>query len=197
MTKITIPIVSALEPGGTLVEFVANLSHVYSAINKIPDAVNLTIQDENPEAPPDQKLVLDQDIILDILAATGDIENYLFGIRQPSASASLKVPGGVPLREFILYNTNPIAANLRDFSQWYSNNADVWLNDATDEIIYYNNPNPSGGPILKASEAEIIRQLDPNANDSELPQTYTFLTIAEVQEVVKPGGVPDPNWVKL
>ena len=175
MTKITIPIDSALEPGGALVQFVANISHVYSAITKIPDAVNLTIDDSS--APSDQKLVLDQDLILDILAAGGNTENYLFGIRQPSASASLDVPEGIPLRLFIL-------GTVRNFSEWYSNNADVWLNDITDEIIYYNNPNPSGGPILKASEADIIRNIDTN--------NYSFLTVAEVQAIVL-----DPNWVKL
>jgi hypothetical protein len=175
MTKIVIPIDSALEPGGALVQFVANISHVYNEISKVPDAVNLTIDDA--QASPEQKLVLDQQLILDILAEGGTIENYLFGIRQPSASASVDVPAGVPLRLFIL-------GAVKNFSQWFANNADVWLNDVTDEIIYYNNPTPSANIILTGAEAEIIRQID--------PVNYSFLTVAEVQTIIS-----DPNWVKL
>ena len=181
MAVITIPKETA-EVGGNLFDLVYNGSVLNSEVADIIAGTNRIIDDTN--ASPSQKLVIDEAGILDILAEGGDIENYLFGIRQPSASASLKVPEGVPLREFILYNTDPVAANLRNFSQWYSNNADVWLNEVSDEIIYYNNPNPSGGPILKASEADIIRNIDTD--------NYSFLTVAEVQTIVL-----DPNWVKL
>ena len=183
MTKITIPIAATTGPGGALYSLVDNLSNQNSEVEKTQEGTDLVIDYTNV-VKPENKLNADESVILSILAESGDIENYLFGIRQPSASASLKVPEGVPLREFILYGTDPVAANLRNFSQWYSNNADVWLNDVTDEIIYYNNPNPSGGPILTASEAEIIRQID--------TVNYSFLTVEEVQAIVL-----DPNWVKL
>ena len=174
MAVITIPKESA-EVGGNLFDLVYNGSVLNSEVKDIIAGTNRIIDDTS--ASPSQKLVIDEAGILEILAEGGDIENYLFGIRQPSASATLDVPVGVPLRLFIL-------GDVRNFSEWFSNNADVWLNEVTDEIIYYNNPNPSGGPILTASEAEIIRQID--------PVNYSFLTVAEVQTIVL-----DPNWVKL
>ena len=179
MTKIIIPAATA-EVGGTLFDVVYNGSILNSEVANTLENGNRIIDDTN--ASPGQKLVIEEATILEILAEGGEIENYLFGIRQPSASASIDVPEGVPLRLFIL-------EDVRNFSEWFSNNADVWLNTVLSEIIYYNNPNPSGGPILKASEAEIIRQIDTN--------TFSFHTVAEVQAIVRPGGVPDPNWVKL
>lgn len=181
MTKIIIPAETA-EVGGTLFDVVYNGSILNSEVSNTLENGNRIIDDTNASS--GQKLVISAATILEILSEGGEIENYLFGIRQPSASASLKVPEDVPLREFILWNKDPVAANITNFGQWYSLNADVWLNEVTDEIIYYNNPNPSGGPILKASEAEIIRQIDTNV--------YSFLTVAEVQAIVT-----DPNWVKL
>ena len=186
MSKIIIPAATA-EVGGTLFDLVYNGSILNSEVANTLENGNRIIDDTNASA--GQKLVITEEGILEILAEGGDIENYLFAIRQPSASASLKVPEGVPLREFILWNLNPVDANIKNFGQWYSLNADVWLNEVIDEIIYYNNPNPSGGPILKASEAEIIRQIDTDNN--------SFLTVAEAQAITSPGGVPDPNWVKL
>lgn len=176
MTKITIPIAATTGPGGALYSLVDNLTNQNSEIEKTAEGTNLVIDFPN-NIKPENKLNADESVILSILAEAGNIENYIFGIRQPSASASLDVPEGVPLREFIL-------GDIRNFAQWFANNADVWLNDVLDEIIYYNNPNPSGGPILKASEAEIIRQID--------IVNYSFLTVAEVQAIVL-----DPNWVKL
>ena len=176
MAKITIPIVATTGPGGALYNLVDNLSNQNSEVEKTQEGTDLVIDYTNV-VKPENKLNSDESVILSILAEGGDIEDYLFGIRQPSASATLDVPGGVPLRLFIL-------GDVRNFSEWFANNADVWLNEVIDEIIYYNNPNPSGGPILKASEAEIIRQIDTG--------NYSFLTVAEVQAIVV-----DPNWVKL
>ena len=174
MSKIIIPAATA-EVGGNLFDLVYNGSILNSEVANTLENGNRIIDDANASA--GQKLVITESGIIEILAEGGEIENYLFGIRQPSASAALDVPEGVPLRLFIL-------GDVRNFSEWFSNNADVWLNEVNDEIIYYNNPNPSGGPILKASEAEIIRQID--------TVSYSFLTVAEVQAIVL-----DPNWVKL
>ncbi len=174
MSKITVPQETA-EVGGNLFDVVYNGSILNSEVANTLENGNRIIDDTNASA--GQKLVIEEATILEILTEGGEIENYLFGIRQPSASATVDVPVGVPLRTFIL-------GDVRNFSEWFANNADVWLNDTTNEIIYYNNPNPSGGPILKASEAEIIRQID--------TVNYSFLTVAEVQ-----AEVAGPNWTKL
>ncbi|MCK5603127.1 hypothetical protein KAR91_14685, partial [Candidatus Pacearchaeota archaeon] len=128
---------------------------------------------------PENQLQADQSVILSIIENGGQIENYLFGIRQPSASGALDVPAGVPSREFI-YPPDSI----RSFSQWFSKNASVWLNNVSDEFIYYNSPNPSDSIILTATESEIIRQLN--------TLYYSFLTVKEVLLITE-----DPNWIKL
>ena len=176
MTQITIPVDEA-KSGGTLYTLVDDLTNLNSEVSNTRDESgdNLIIDDIGASS--EQKLEIDEANILAILASGGEIENYLFGIRQPSASATLDVPVGVPSRLFIL-------GAVKDFSQWFASNADVWLNDTTDEIIYYNSPNPSDSLILKASEAEIIRQIDTG--------TYSFLTVAEVQAIIV-----DTDWVKL
>jgi hypothetical protein len=174
MTKITIPVDSA-KNGGALYILVDDLSNLNSEVSKTRDNGILIIDDVN--ASPDQRLVIDEATILSILAETGDIEGYLFGIKQPSASATIDVPVGVPARTFIL-------GAVKNFSQWFANNADVWLNNVTNEILYFNQPNPSDSIILKASEAELIRQIDTG--------TYSFLTVAEVEALIV-----NTDWVKL
>ena len=175
MIKIIIPI-TAYQNVPEIYKLVDDLTNLNSEVQKTAEGTNLII-DFPDNIKPENKLNADESVILSILDNDGQIEDYLFGIRQPSASASIDVPEDVPLRLFIL-------GAVKNFSQWFANNADVWLNNVTDEIIYYNNPNPSGGPILKASEAEIIRQID--------TVNYSFLTVAEVQTIVL-----DPNWTKL
>lgn len=174
MTKIIIPAKKA-EVDGALFTLVYNGAVLKTDVKNTLENGKRIIDDSN--ASPDQKLVIDEAQILEILAEGGEIENYLFGIKAPLSSSNIDVPEGIPLRLNIV-------DEVRNFKNWFSNNAGVWKNTTTGELIYYNNPNPSGGPILKASEAEIIRQLDTN--------TYSFLTVAEVQEEVE-----DPDWVKL
>ena len=188
--KVTIPQIAATGPGGALYDLVDNLSNINSEAVKYPEGDNLII--EFPDNIKDEnKFRGDQDIILSILDNSGEIEGYLFGIKQPSASVGIDVPIGVPLRLFK-------GDGVRNFLQWFANNAQTWINNVTDEIMYYTDPNPSGVSILKASEAEIIRQLDPNADDPDQEtHTFSFLTVAEVQEIVKPGGIPDPNWEEI
>lgn len=183
MTLITIPVDEAKQ-GGALYPLVDDLTNLNSEVSNTRDESgdNLIIDDSNASS--EQKLVIDEANILAILAAGGEIENYLFGIRQPSASAGIKVPEEVPMREFILYSKSPVAANLKTFGQWFDNNASLWLNEVTDEIIYYNQPNPSNSIILTASESDIIRRID------EL--NYSFMTVSEVQSEVE-----NPDWVKL
>lgn len=174
MTKIIIPAATA-EVGGALFDLVYNGAVLKTDVkNKLENGKRI-IDDSN--ASPDQKLVIDEAQILEILAEGGEIENYLFGIKAPLSSSNIDVPEGVSLRLNIV-------DEVRNFKNWFSNNAGVWKNTTTGELIYYNNPNPSGGPILKASEAEIIRQLDTNM--------FSFLTVAEVQ-----AEVADSDWVKL
>ena len=181
--KITLTIASTTGPGGPLYQMVDNLRNQNSEVEMTQEGTNLIIDYSNV-VKSENRLNADEAIILDILANDGDIENYLFGIRQPSASAGLKVPEDVPMREFILYNLNPVPANLKNFGQWFGGNASVWLNNVTSEIIYYNQPNPSNSIILTASESKLIKDID--------EVNYTFLTVAEVQTIVL-----DPNWVKL
>jgi len=177
MTKITIPIDSAKGPSGTLFDLANNVSILFDQIKKEPiDDTFFVMDDEG--ASPLQKLVVDQINILAILAETGgEIEDYLFGIRGPISAANDVVPVGVPLRKNIL-------GDVKVFKDWFLPGAEVWTNNTLNEIIYYNNPNPSGSPNLKASEAEIIRQLD--------IATYSFMTVAEVQAEVILAG-----WNKL
>ena len=174
MTKITIPVDSA-KSGGALYNLVDDLSNLNSEVSKKREGTTLIINDD--VASSEQKLEIDETNILSILAVGGEIDDYLFGIKQPISSATIDVPVGVPSRVFIL-------GDIKNFSQWFANNAEVWLNNVTNEFIYYNIPNPSDGLILKASEAELIRQIDIN--------NYSFLTVAEVQALIV-----ENDWVKL
>ncbi len=178
MSVITIPVIAATGPSGTLYELVDNSTNLNSEVSRTRsiDGLNLILDDTN--ASTEQKITVDETNILAILAAGGDIENYLFGIRQPGNSTiNLDVPVGVPSRQFI-------TQAVKSFSQWFANNADVWLNTVLDELLYFNQPNPSDGIILTASESELIRQIDTG--------TFSFLTVAEVQTLIQ-----DTNWVKL
>lgn len=174
MSIITIPVIEA-QNGGALYTLVDDLTNLNSQVSRIRDNSNLIIDDFG--ADPEQKIQIDETVLLSILINGGNTSDYLFGIRQPSASATIDVPVGVPSRLFIL-------GAVKDFSQWFASNADVWLNDTTDEIIYYNRPNPSDSIILTASESELIRQID--------TVNYSFMTVAEVQ-----AEVAGPNWTKL
>ena len=174
MSKITIPVIAA-EQGGAVYPLVDDLTNLNSQVTRIRDNGNLIVEDDL--ASPGQKLKPEESTILSILAEGGETENYLFGIKQPSASSTLDVPVGVPSRTFIL-------GAVKNFSQWFAGNADVWRNNVTNEIVYYNSPNPSDGLILTASESELIRQLD--------TVNYSFLTIEEVETLVAL-----PNWNKL
>ena len=95
MTKITIPIAATTGPGGALYSLVDNLSNQNSEVEKTQEGSNLVIDYTNV-VKPENKLNADESVILSILAEGGNIEDYLFGIRQPSASATLDVPEGVP-----------------------------------------------------------------------------------------------------
>ena len=175
MTKITIPVDSA-KSGGALYTLVDDLSNLNSEVSKTRDNRNLII-DDGP-ATSEQKLEIDEQTIIDILGETGgQIEDYLFGIRAPLSSANVVVPVGVPLR------TNKVG-DVKTFKDWFLPSSEIWKNTVLNELIYYNNPNPSGSPNLKASEAELIRQIDVTK--------YSFLTVAEVQALIV-----DTDWVKL
>ncbi len=176
MAKITIPQATA-EVGGSLHDIIYNGAILNSEVSNIVSNGSRIIDDDL--ASPGQKLVISETNILSILTEGGQIENYLFGIRQPgNSTANLDVPVGVPSREFIFQGA------VKSFSQWFANNADVWLNTVLDELLYFNQPNPSDGLILTASESELIRQIDTG--------TFSFLTVAEVEDLVL-----DTNWVKL
>ena len=177
MAKITISVIATTGPVGPLYQLVDNLNNQNSevSIGRSIDGLDSIIDDSDASA--EQKMIIDEVTILDILAENGQIENYLFGIRQPSASATTDIPVGVPSRTFIL-------GAVKNFSQWFASNADVWSNNVTDEIIYFNSPNPSDSVILTASESELIRQLDPD--------TFSFMTVDEVLT-----EVALPNWIKL
>ena len=170
MTKITIPVSSA-KIGGPLHDLVYNKAILNSQVSSTDVGSVKTIEAS------DQILALTESEIIDILNAGGEVENYLFGIRAPLSSANINVPVGVPLR------TNKVG-DVKNFKDWFLPSSEVWKNTVLNELIYYNNPNPSGSPNLLASEADIIRQIDTG--------TYSFLTVAEVQAIIV-----DTNWVKL
>jgi len=174
-TKVTIPI-GAVKNGGNLYVLIDDLTNLNSQVSRGRDVTGTNIIIDDFNANVQQEIELDESVILSILAEGGEIEDHLFAIKQPSSSASVNVPPGVPSRLFML-------GAVRNFSEWFATNADLWINNVTNEFIYYVSPNPSDGLILKGSEAEIIRQLDVTK--------YSFLTIAEVQTLVL-----DTNWVK-
>ena len=185
MTKITIPVL-AYNTVPEIYKLVDDSTNLNSQALKYVEGDTLIV-DYSGVTKAENKFNGDESVILAILDNGGTIENYLFSIRQPSASAAIDVPEGVPSRLFIL-------GEIKNFSQWFAKNASVWLNETTDEIIYDNQPNPSDSVILTGAQSEIIRQLDPNADD-ETPEnrTYFFVTISERQAIVD----ADPNWVKL
>ena len=178
MTKIIISVIATTGPSGPLYQLVDNLNNQNSevSIGRSEDSLDVIIDDSSASS--EQKLVIDEANILAILAENGEIEDYVFGIRAPLSSANTIVPVGIPIR------TN-ISGVPRDFQDWFvPQSAEVWKNTVLGEFIYHNNPNPSGLPYLLASEADIIRQLDPD--------TFSFMTLAELET-----EVALPNWTKL
>ncbi|MCK5614148.1 hypothetical protein KAR91_70440 [Candidatus Pacearchaeota archaeon] len=185
MAIITIPI-SAAKNGGALYTLVDDLSNLNSEVLKYPEGDNLII-DYSGVTRPENKFNGDEAVILAILDNGGTIENYLFAIRQPKASASIEVPEGVISRTFL-------RGVVKIFDYWFGSGASLWLNNVTNEIMYHNQPNPADSKILTGAQSEIIRQLDPNADDPDPEnRTYFFVTIGEAQAIVD----ADPNWVKL
>ena len=177
MTKITIPVDSATGPDGPLYSLVDNLNNQNSEISMTRDESGDNLIIDDSAASSGQKLEIDEATILSILAESGDIEGYLFGIKAPLTSANIDVPVGVPLR------TNKVG-DVKNFKDWFLPSSEVWKNTGSGKLIYYNNPDPSGHENLLASEAELIRQIDTN--------NYSFMTVAEVQAEVALVG-----WVKL
>ena len=177
--KIIIPEVE-LKVGGALHTLAINLTVTNSQVDITTQGSISTIDDENARA--EQKVTPDEATILSVLAVGGEIEDYLHGIRAPisggNSIAGLDVPDGVPQDTFIF----PLG-NKRTILQWFANNAEVWKKDDNSEIIFYNNPLPSGGVVLKASESELIRQMD--------TVNISFMTVEEVQTEVVTG------WTKL
>lgn len=172
MTKIIIPVDSA-KNGGNLYTLIDDLSNLNSQVSKTRDNGNLIINDNT--ASDAQKILIDQSILLSILNEGGEVEEYLMGIRIPNTFANTDVPIGLPWRKNVLGTT-------RKFRDWFLDGAEVWIEQAGDEFIFYTNPAAglaSPSEYLKGSQMEIIRQLD-TAN-------ITILTVDEVQAVVSSG----------
>ena len=175
MSIVTIPVVEAEGPGGSLYTLVDNLTNLNSQITRARNNGDLILNDEN--AAPEQKAVIDEANLLAILAAGGETENYLFAIEAPQSLVNVIVPVGVPYRTFKL-------GDEKTFKQWFDVEAEVWQNTTTNRVLFYTDPRPTAQAILKASEAELIRQIN--------PADINFLTIAEAQDLVS-----DPDWVKI
>jgi len=160
--------------GGSLHTLALDLTIVNTEVSRTTEGDNLIIDDENASA--EQKMSPDETTILSILTVGGQIEDYLHGIRAPISIATEDVPEGVPIR------TNKFGT-VKKFVDWFLPGAEVWKKDDNSEVIFYNNPNPSAGTLLTASESELIRQID--------TATYSFMTVEEVTAEVANG------WTKF
>jgi len=172
MAKIILPI-SSVQTGGNLKNWFQDRVDVNTELTVNRSNGSVIINDIN--ASTEQKIVLTQQELLDILAESGEVEEYLAGIRMPKSFGTTDVPSGLPFR------LNVIDV-VRKFKDWFLDGAEVWFENSGDELIFYTNP--AGGlasisEYLKASEMEIIRQLD--------TINITILTISEVQSTVATG----------
>ena len=173
MAKVTIPAASA-QNGGNLYILVDDLTNLNSEVTRTRDNDNLILDDANASAA--QKIQMDEATILSVLAESGDSEGYLFAVRVPISVSNTAVPVGVPLR------TN-IVGDVKVFKDWFLPDSEVWLKDDNSELIFYTDPNPPANVLLKASEAELIRQID--------TVNYSFLTTEEASTEVASG------WTKF
>lgn len=168
MAKLTIPL-TAVQIGGNLRDWFYNNVVLNSEITYKPEGANLVVNDDFAT----NKLVMNQQAIINILAEGGEVSEYLAGIRAPNTLGAVTVPVGLPERTNILGQTV-------NFLNWFSNKAELWVEDVGDEFIFYTNPFAgSVDKYLTASQMEIIRQINTG--------TITILTVAEVQAVVESG----------
>jgi len=170
MAKITIPVDSA-KNGGDLYTLIDDLTNLNSQVSKTRINGDLIVNDAGAET--EQKIEIDQATFLSILAETGEVEEYLAGIRMPASFATIDIPAGLPFRTNVL-------GGVRTFTEWFLDGAEVWIKGDNTEFIFYTNPAPSVNQNgLTGSQMEIIRQLD--------TVNISIMTVAEVQAEVASG----------
>jgi hypothetical protein len=165
--KITIPADSA-KNGGALYTLIDDLTNLNSQVDRIRENSDLIIDDIASSV----KIEVDQATLLSILGESGEIEEALFAVKMPTSFANTIVPAGVPYRDNVI-------GNARQFDEWFITGSEVWIDATNGFFVFYTNPLGVAGAestYLKASEIELIRQLD--------TVNISILTLEEAQTEV-------------
>ncbi len=171
MSKATIPLI-AVEIGGDLQAWYYNNCVLRSDVTK-------TIEGTNVVAENGFEFTIGE--VNNILAETGEVEEYLMAVRSPISIMSTDVPDTLP-KYLGLDDTGTLVA--KTFSAWFNTGVELWKKDDDSEIIFYTNPFAgNASSYLKGSEIKII-------NDLGAP--VSILTIADATTLIDAGG-----WNKL
>lgn len=149
--RVTIPIIAA-KNGGNLYALIDDLTNTNSAVSNTPQGTNVILDDGKAN----NKIGMDQALLLSILAEGGEIEHELMAIKMPTSLGTTTVPDGVPYRDNVI-------GGARKFSEWFFWGAEVWIDNTNNQIVFYSNPLGAiadKSQYLKGSEMELIRQLD-------------------------------------
>lgn len=181
--KLIIPTVEILSGGDPDIQTLVN-----DLGNTNSDFTNTTVGDNqiitDTLASPSNKINMDQETLLKILAVNGDMEEHLMAIRVDDAFAVLDVTDGLPRRKNVI-------GQIRKFVDWFIEGSEVWRENVGTGIIFMSNP--AGGlagisDYLKGSEMEIIRLL--NTDD------YSIMSRADA-DVITNVGWTQVDWGNL
>ena len=167
MAKVTLPI-TEVELGGSMQTWHYDNALIRSDVNK---------KTENGNSITEGILELPIATLGAILGVGGEIEAYLMAVRAPLSILETDVPAGLPRNIYF----DHVA---KTFRAWFVPGAEAWVNNVTNEVIFYTNPFAGNvSQYLKGSEIAILHGL---------PSTNALL-LEEAQVIID----TDPNWVQI
>lgn len=170
MSKITIP-KTETDIGGSMNTWFFNealsvsniLKSTENGTQKIEGLIDMSISD-----------------VASILAALGEVEEYLMAIKAPIALLDTDVPVGLPNRTTLDGTATEVP---KQFKNWLVPGAEIWKKDDDTEILFFTNPFAgNANSYLKGSEIKIINDISGSVN---------ALTIAQAEVETASG------WTKL
>jgi hypothetical protein len=172
--KITIP-TNQITSGQPLQSFYDDLIKVNSQLLVQTVNGNVVINDSSATV----KVVINEDDLLSILAAGGEVEEHLMSIQATATINTTLVPSELPFSKFI-------TGGARQFFQWFMPGSEAWTENAGNGIMFRSNP--LAGLVgkegyLKGSEMKVIKDLD--------SENYSIKTNAEADAITATG------WTKL
>lgn len=172
--KLRIP-TSEILSGQPLQAFYDDLIKINSQLDVQTDNGNVIINDSNALV----KVVIDEDNLISILNAGGEVEEHLMSIHATDTIKQTNVPDTLPHYKFA-------DVSIKKFIQWFVFGSEAWVEDGAPDGIMFRT-NPLAGLVgkegfLTGSQMKIIKDLDP---------AYSILTNAEA-DVITSG-----SWTKI